>query len=77
MEAAMTTLEKLIEELPPDLRQEVEDFARFLLASRVNSPKTNRRQDRLRMSWAGALSEYRHQFTSVELQKKSLEWWGI
>ncbi|HLE27405.1 MAG TPA: DUF2281 domain-containing protein [Anaerolineales bacterium] len=73
----MTALEKLIEELPPDLRQEVEDFARFLLISRANAQKTSRRQKRLRLSWAGALSEYRHRFTSIELQKKSLEWWGI
>jgi len=25
---------------------------------------------------AGALREYRDQFTALELQKKALEWWG-
>jgi hypothetical protein len=28
------------------------------------------------MDWAGALSEYRDRFTSLELQKEALEWWG-
>ena len=73
----MTALEKLIEELPPDLRQEVEDFARFLLTTKVSSSKTGGRQKKLRLSWAGALSEYRDRFTSIELQKKSLEWWRL
>jgi hypothetical protein len=53
------------------LRREVEDFARFLLETR-GQPKGAR----LRMDWAGALSEFRGQFTSLELQKKALEWWG-
>lgn len=73
----MTTLEQVIEELSPDLRQEVEDFARFLLTSRAKIRSLPQRPKRLRLSWAGALSEYRHQFTSMELQKQSLEWWGI
>jgi hypothetical protein len=28
------------------------------------------------MDWAGGLREYRDQFTSLQLQKKALEWWG-
>ena len=27
------------------------------------------------MNWAGGLKEYKDKFTSVELQKKSLNWW--
>ncbi len=67
----MKTLTELMDDLPPELRQEVEDFAKFLLETRVR-PK----QNKLRMSWAGALAEFREQFTSLELQKKALEWWG-
>ena len=67
----MKTLEELIKELPPELRQEVHDFASFLL-ERKGQPK----QKKLRMTWAGGLREFRDQFTSLELQKKSLEWWG-
>jgi len=65
------TLDELVQKLPPDLQREVEDFARFLLETRAE-PKTGR----LRMDWAGALSEFRERFTSLELQKKALEWWG-
>ncbi|MFC1714309.1 DUF2281 domain-containing protein [Candidatus Poribacteria bacterium] len=65
----MKTLEELIKELPPELRQEVHDFASFLVERR-GQPK----QEKLRMTWAGGLREFRDQFTSLELQKKALEW---
>jgi len=67
----MKTLEELIKELPPELQQEVQDFARYLFETKVH-PK----QTKLRMEWAGGLAEFRGQFTSLELQKKALEWWG-
>ncbi len=67
----MKTLEEIIKEMPPELREEVSDFARFLLEVKV-CPK----QKKLRMTWAGGLREFRDKFTSLELQKKSLEWWG-
>ena len=67
----MKTLDEVVQKLPPDLQREVEDFARFLLETR-GQPKGAR----LRMDWAGALSEFRGQFTCLELQKKALEWWG-
>jgi Protein of unknown function (DUF2281) len=67
----MKNLEELIRELPPELQQEVHDFAEFLLEKKLHP-----RQGKLRMRWAGALREFRGQFTSLELQKKALEWWG-
>ena len=67
----MRTLEELVKELPPELQQEVQDFARFLFETKVH-PK----RSKLRMNWAGGLSEFRGQFTSLELQKKALEWRG-
>jgi len=67
----MQTLKELIDQLPPDLQQEVMDFVQFLLDN-----KLRRKQKKLRLTWAGALREYRDQFTSLELQKKALEWWG-
>ncbi len=67
----MQTLKELVEQLPPDLQQEARDFVEFLLNNKVH-----RKQDKLRLTWAGALREYRDQFTSLELQKKVLEWWG-
>lgn len=66
----MSRLKEIIEKLPPDLQKEVVDFAEYLLK------KQTKKHGKLRMNWAGALREYRDQFTSLELQKKSLQWWG-
>ncbi len=52
----MKTLDELVQMLAPDLQREVEDFVRFLLETR-GQPKGAR----LRMDWAGALSEFRGQ----------------
>jgi hypothetical protein len=67
----MKTLDEVVRQLPPELQREVRDFAELLL--RRHTPPT---QKRLRLSWAGALREFRDQFTSLELQQKALEWWG-
>jgi hypothetical protein len=67
----MRKIDGLMEKLPPELQDEVYDFAQFLLEK-----KTQPKQKRLRMDWAGGLSEFRDKFTSLELQQKSLEWWG-
>jgi hypothetical protein len=67
----MKNLEERIKELPPELHREVIDFVDFLLEKRG-------RQDgkKLRQDWAGALKDCRGQYTSMELQKKALEWRG-
>jgi hypothetical protein len=67
----MKRIEELVKELPPELQQEVWDFAQFLLEKRVRKPGGTLRQD-----WAGALRSYRNRYTSLELQKKALEWRG-
>lgn len=64
-------IEELLKELSPELRQEVEDFVKFLLEKRAR-----KRGRKLRQDWAGALKDYRHQYTSLELQKMALEWRG-
>lgn len=58
-----------VNNLPPQLQKEVEDFALFL--TRQERPSSTRK---LRQDWAGALKEYREAFMSVALQKKALEW---
>ena len=62
---------ELIRKLPEDAQTEVRDFARFLGEKRRPA-----KQKRLRLSWAGGLREYRDHYTSLELQKKALEWRG-
>lgn len=66
----MENLKGLIEKLPPELSQEVSDFIEFLLKKRARS------KGKLKLDWAGGLREFRDQFTSLELQKKALEWRG-
>jgi len=69
--AGQETVQDLVKVLPPDLQKEVEDFVRFLIEKRLK-----RQGKRLRQDWAGALRDYRNQYTSLELQKKALEWRG-
>lgn len=57
----------LIESLPEDLKKEVKDFAEYLLAK-------SKTRKRLSLNWKGSLSKYKKNFTSMELQKKALEW---
>lgn len=69
--SAMDNIAELIKKLPPDLQQEVEEFVEFLTRKRARKKGRKLRQD-----WAGALKEYRDLYTSLELQKKALEWRG-
>ncbi len=68
----MDTATKPLEELVRKLRHtgKVRDFAEFLLAKR------ERRTETLRQDWAGALREYRQQYTSLEFQRQALDWRG-
>lgn len=63
------SLEELVRELPPDSQAEVREFVEVLLVKRRKSSER-----KLRQNWAGALSDYSDQYTSLELQQKSLDW---
>lgn len=67
----MTRLEQIVRRLPPDKRKEVENFAEYLSAQ-CASPERRKLSQR----WAGGLREWRDKYTALELQHKSLEWWG-
>ena len=64
-------IENKIHMLSPRLLEEVEDFIDFLISKKQ---KNKNQEKRLKQDWAGALSEYSNQYSSVELQKKALEW---
>ena len=64
-------LDELVKELPPESQAEVRDFVESLLRKRSKKPV-----GKLRQNWAGALSDLREEYTSLELQKKSLDWRG-
>lgn len=64
-------LDELVRELPAESQAEVRDFVEFLMR------KTDKKSaGKLSQSWAGALSDFREEYTSLELQKKSLDWRG-
>jgi hypothetical protein len=69
MSAAAKPLVELVRDLPPDMQVEVRDFVEFLLLKRGRKPARKLRQD-----WAGSLRDVRGQYTSLELQKKALDW---
>ncbi|MBE2202616.1 MAG: DUF2281 domain-containing protein [Anaerolinea sp.] len=71
MSTGVKPLEELVQELPPYLMSEVRDFIEFLLSKHKHEAEYVVQQD-----WAGALREYRDQYTSLELQEKALEWRG-
>jgi len=64
-------IEKKIHNLPPHLLEELEDFIDFLIHKKTASKE---KENKLKQDWAGALKEYSDQYTSLELQRKSLEW---
>jgi hypothetical protein len=65
----MTEIEQIIKNIPAELVPEVK---RYLLSLLERQPRTSGR--RLRQDWAGALRDYRDRYTSLELEKKALEW---
>ena len=69
MQTTTRPLTELVQDLPVSVQQEVRDFVEFLLAKHGREPGRKLRQD-----WAGALQEYRQQYTSLELQEKGVEW---
>ena len=63
------SLESVIKKLPPYLQKEVFDFVELLL-----SKDTTKRKGKLKQNWAGDLRDLKDQFTSMELEKKGIEW---
>jgi len=67
----MATVDDILRRLPEDRQAEVKEFAEFLL-----DRESRRRGGTMAMRWAGALREYRDRYTSLDLQKKALQWRG-
>ena len=67
----MENIEEMVKKLPPELQREVEDFVNYLIEKKGRKCGRKLRQD-----WGGALKDYREKYTSLELQKKALEWRG-
>ena len=65
MKPAIRSLDKLIEDLPPNYQEEVFDFVSFLLEKNA-SKKSIKPQ----FKWAGALKTLSNKYSSVQLQHK-------
>jgi len=68
MATEIKPLDQILKELPQESQAEVRAFVESLIEKRKRQSA-----GRLRQDWAGALSAFREQFTSLELQKKSLD----
>jgi len=66
-------IEEKIKSLPENLLKEIDDYIDFLLSKHFNeqdkSPDKN-----FNFRWEGALSNLKKDYSSVELQHKSLDW---
>ena len=67
---SLKTIEKKINQLSPSLVIKLDDYLDYLL-SHINIKKTSRI---LKQDWAGGLKDYRKKYSSIELQKLSMEW---
>ena len=67
---SLKTIEKKINQLPPDLINKLDEYLDYLLSQRI----TNNDSKVLGQSWAGGLKEYNKRYSAMELQKLALEW---
>jgi hypothetical protein len=67
----MSEIEEMAKKLPPDLRIQVQNFMEFLIERKKQNRRATMRQD-----WAGALRDVKSEYTSLDLQKKALQWRG-
>lgn len=69
MQDQIRSLEELFRQLPPEKRKEVRSYIEFLIHQQENR---SRRQPLF--GWAGALTDLREQYSSVELQHQISDW---
>ncbi|MCK4860225.1 MAG: DUF2281 domain-containing protein [Candidatus Omnitrophica bacterium] len=65
-------IEVQIGKLPGNLKEEVLDYAEFLLSK--YKYQSRRVHKKFKFDWEGALTEIKGEFSSVELQHKASEW---
>lgn len=65
----MESIAKKTQNLPPDLQDQANDFIDYLIEK-----KKRRTRKTPKLDWIGGLRQFKNQYTSMELQKKALEW---
>jgi len=66
------SIEKKLKELPPEMQQEVVDFIDFLIMRKEKSIHSG--ENSFNFKWANGLSELKEKYSSVDLQRKSMDW---
>lgn len=59
-----------------NLPEEMRDSEVEIIVLKISDKNRKKEEKKLTQNWAGAMSNFRHQYTSLELQKKALEWRG-
>ncbi len=69
------TLDKKIKKLPQEKQMQVIEYVDLLVARyKKKAESKGKKKHRFKFDWKGGLSELKNKYTSVELQKKALEW---
>ncbi len=63
-------IEKLLESFPPELRQEVEDYAYFIRDRYFHKIQN----DKFKFEWDGALAAFERENSALEIQVKGCKW---
>jgi len=67
--------------LPLKAQNEIADFIEFISKKYLLANKTDKKKsfndEHFKFNWEGALSDYKNQYSSVDLQHKASEWRSI
>jgi hypothetical protein len=68
---SVDAVEPVIRKMPPVLQRQVLKYIE-MISSRAES----RYKGAMKFAWAGCCSDLKEKYTSVQLQKKILDWWN-
>ena len=71
MSSDQRSLDEIVRDLPLESQAKVRQFVESL-----KETGNGEAHKKLEQNWAGALSDYRKKYTSIELQQKALDWRG-
>jgi hypothetical protein len=67
---SIDTVEPVIRKMPPDLQRQVLKYIEALSAR-----TGGKHRGTMKFAWAGCCADMKDEYSSVQLQKKILDWW--
>lgn len=67
---SVDAVEPVLKKMPPDVQRRA---LRYIEALSARAQK--KRHGTMKFAWAGACADVKEEYTSVQLQKKILDWW--